>query len=40
MEMEMEMEKEMGTETETELGSEKEGSKQSIWKKKLAMTKK
>ena len=41
-ETEMEMEKEMETETETatETESVKEGSKQWIWKKKIAMTKK
>ena len=41
-ETETEMEKEMETETETatETESVKEGSKQSIWKKKIAMTKK
>ena len=42
MEMEMEMEKEMETETETatETESVKEGSKQSIWKKKNSHDKK
>ena len=41
-ETETEMEKEMETETETatETESVKEGSKQSIWKKKIATTKK
>ena len=39
-ETETEMEKEMETETEMETEIVKGGSKESIWKKKIAMTKK